>query len=75
MCNYYFGIIGGRYQLILQCLINMFISLVGILLRDYFQLCSNVYMMWEPVITFTYVIFVVILLYLFFSVENGTVLP
>ena len=35
MCNYYFGILGGRYQLILQCIINiMFISLVGILLRE-----------------------------------------
>jgi hypothetical protein len=34
MCNYYFGNLGGSYQLILQCIINiMFISLVGILLR------------------------------------------
>lgn len=35
MCNYYFGILGGRYQLILKCIINiMFISLVGIVLRE-----------------------------------------
>lgn len=35
MCNYYFGILGGRYQLILHCIVNiMFISLDGILLRE-----------------------------------------